>query len=204
MDLRQSQKFLRMPDRVSQIIVNGDQADYEHFLEYARTVEAQVKQARLPIVVRDYTELVEMFATVKGAFMLVTYTVSAILFIIVGGGIANAMFMAVRERRKEIGTLKAIGMEPSQVRILFLLEGIVVGLLGAILGVLLSFWVIHLINAQGGASVFPGQPFRLKPLIDWVIVNLSFVMAFLISLLASWLPASASAKLDPVQALTEA
>ncbi len=202
MDLQQAQKFLRMPDRVSQIIVNGDQADYERFLEYAGAVDTQLKQAGLPVIVRDYTELVEMFTTVKGAFMLITYAVSAILFVIVGGGIANAMFMAVRERRKEIGTLKAIGMEPSQVRVLFLVEGIVIGLLGAILGVLLGFWIIHIVNARGGIFIIPDQ--GMKPLIDWAIVSLSFVMAFLISMLASWLPASASAKLDPVQALTEA
>lgn len=201
MDLRQAQKFLRMPDRVSQIIVNGDEADYERFLEYAATVETQLQEAGLPIVVRDYRELVEMFATVKTAFTLISYVIGLILFLIVGGGIANAMFMAVRERRKEIGTLKAIGMEPSQVRRLFLLEGVVIGLLGAILGAVLGFWAVHFVVAQGGIYIIPERAFN--PRIDWMIVSLSFVMSFIISTMASWLPASASAKLDPVQALTE-
>ena len=199
-NLAQAQKFMRMPDRVTQILVSGE--SYDDFLGYAQTTESKLQQAGYPIIVRDYTVLITMFTTVKGAFTLISVVIGIILFLIVGGGIANVMFMAVRERRKEIGTMKAIGMEPQQVRLLFILEGLFVGLLGAITGIILAFWLIHIVNAQGGISVVPDLYFNA--LIDWRVVGIAFVMSFVISTLGSWLPASMSAKLDPVKALTEA
>lgn len=199
MHLEQAQKFMRMPDRVSHILVKAD--EFDRFLEYAGTVATKLQNADYPIVVRDHTELIEMYVTVGSVFTLVAYVVSLILFVIVGGGIANAMFMAVRERKKEIGTLMAIGMEPSQVRWLFILEGVMVGLVGAIAGAILSMWITHFIVTHGGIPLPIGP---IYPQMDWIIVGIVFIMSFLVSTVASWFPASASAKLNPVEALMEA
>ncbi len=204
MSLERAQKFLRMPDRVSHILVRGD--DFYQFLDYAGTVETTLQQAGLPVIVRDHTELIQQYATSGGAFTLIAVVVSLILFIIVGGGIANAMFMAVRERKKEIGTLLAIGMEPSQTRRLFILEGILVGLLGAIIGVVLVLGAIQLIVTHGGIPLYfeaIDETSYIFPEIDWFVVSMAFIMSFAVSTIASWFPASASAKLNPVEALTE-
>ncbi|GAK51110.1 hypothetical protein U14_02352 [Candidatus Moduliflexus flocculans] len=204
-NLAQAQKFLRMPDRVSQILARTD--SFDRSLQYARDVETRLQLANHPIVVRNYTELIEMFVTVGGVFQLIAYIISLILLIIVGFGIANAMFMAVRERRKEIGTLLAIGMEPAQARRLFLLEGALVGMSGAIIGTLIAVGMTTALNQHGGIRLYAspiGSYINISPAIDWSVIGLAGVLIFGVSLAASWLPAAASARLNPVDALMEA
>ncbi len=204
MNLAQAQTFLRMPGRVSQILVKAD--DFYRFEERAGAVETNLQQAGLPVIVRDHTELIEQYATTGSAFKLIALIVSLILFIIVGGGIANAMFMAVRERKKEIGTLLAIGMEPSQTRRLFIQEGILVGLLGAGAGAVLAFALTNFVIIHGGIGFYSeslNELIVITPEMDWMVVGVAFLMSFLVSTVASWFPASASAKLNPVEALTE-
>ncbi len=204
MNLSQAQKFLRMPDRVSQILVKTD--DFDRSREYAKTAATQLQSAGYPILVRDYTELIQMFVTVGSVFKLIAYIISLILFIIVGLGITNAMFMAVRERKKEIGTLLAIGMEPSQTRRLFILEGSMVGLLGAVVGMLLALALTNMISQHGGLR-FNGPDLMIitiRPQMDWMIAGIALMMSFFVSIVASWFPAAAAARLNPVEALTEA
>ncbi len=204
MNLAQAQKLLRMPDRVSQILVRS--ANFDQALADARRVETALQQAGEPIVARDYTELIEMFVTVGSVFKLIAYIISIILLIIVGFGITNAMFMAVRERRKETGTLLAIGMESAQVRRMFLLEGSLVGLLGAGLGVLGALTLTTVINQHGGihlSVVMIESGITILPQADWLFISLAVLLTLVVSLAASWLPAAASAKLNPVEALME-
>ncbi len=204
MNLGRAQKFLRMPNRVSQILVRT--RDFDRSVEYADTAAAKLKDAGHPVVVRNYTELIPMYLTVGSVFKLIATTISLILFVIIGLGIANAMFVAIRERRKEIGTLLAIGMEPFQTRRLFLLEGVLIGLLGAAIGLVLAVGLAHAISAHGGLR-FDGPDsaiITVLPRIDWSITGLALLLSFVISIVASWFPASASAKLNPVEALSEA
>src|SRR5262249_2503321 len=152
-----------------------------------------------------YAELIPMYLTVGGIFKAIASTVSLILFVIIGLGIANAMFMAVRERRKEIGTLLAIGMEPFQARRLFVLEGALIGLLGALLGTVLAIGLMQGISAHGGLR-FHGpdaESIAVLPTVDWTIAALAFLLSLFVSIVAAWFPASASARLSPVEALAE-
>lgn len=208
MNLSQVQKFLRMPDRVSQILVRAD--NFDRFLDYARTVESTLQHAGYPVIVRDYTEFVMMYSTVSPAFQLIAVVISVILMLIAGLGITNTMFMAVRERRKEIGTLLAIGLEAGHARRLFLLEGLLVGILGTLTGAVVAFALTTGINMHGGLTLpaLGSQELTgkiiISPLMDWFVVGITFIIACAVSVFASWLPASASAQLDPVQALREA
>ena len=68
------------------------------------------------------------------------------VFVIAAVGISNTMLMAINERIRELGMLRALGMKDSQIRLAFLFEAGGIGLFGSImgllLGVLLSFWVV--------------------------------------------------------------
>jgi putative ABC transport system permease protein len=204
MNLSRAQKFLRMPNRVSQILVKT--TDFDRARQVAGSAAVALKHAGTPVIVRDYTELIPMYVTVGSVFKLIASTISLILFVIIGLGIANAMFVAIRERRKEIGTLLAIGMEPYQARRMFILEGMMIGLLGAVIGLVFVAALTHVISGNGGLR-FNGPDaaiITVFPQIDWLIAGLALLLSVVISIVASWFPASASAKLNPVEALTEA
>jgi putative ABC transport system permease protein len=117
-------------------------------------------------------------------------------------GIVNTMVMSILERTREIGIMKAIGASDNDIRWIFLGEASVIGLMGGLFGIALSWVVGHVINfganlyiqSQGGT---PGTLFSL-PL--WLIAA-AIAFSILVSLGAGSYPASRAARLDPIQAL---
>ncbi|PYT91487.1 MAG: hypothetical protein DMG36_18250 [Acidobacteria bacterium] len=117
-------------------------------------------------------------------------------------GIINTLVMAVLERRREIGVLKALGAADSDVKQLFFVEAGVIGLFGGILGVFLGWLIGRTLNF--GTVLYlhrqnlPGVDITSVPL--W-LVAFGILFAVLVSLAAGLYPASRAARLDPVQAL---
>lgn len=117
-------------------------------------------------------------------------------------GIINTLVMAILERRREIGVLKALGAADRDVKQLFFVEAGVMGLFGGILGTLLG-WLIGR-SLTLGTNIYlhrqnlPGVDISSVP---WWLVLLSILFAVGVSLAAGLYPASRAARLDPVQAL---
>jgi putative ABC transport system permease protein len=117
-------------------------------------------------------------------------------------GIINTLVMAILERRREIGIMKALGASDRDVRRLFFAEAGSMGFLGGLFGVMLGWAIGKAINF--GANVwlarqeFPPEKIWLVP---WWLVGGAVLFAVLVSLAAGLYPASRAAKLDPVQAL---
>lgn len=117
-------------------------------------------------------------------------------------GIVNTLVMAILERRREIGILKALGAADRDVKQLFFMEAGVMGLLGGILGVgfgwLVGRAVTFGINVYLKRQSLPSTDVFSVP---WWLVLLAIVLAVLVSLAAGLYPASRAAKLNPVEAL---
>ena len=117
-------------------------------------------------------------------------------------GIVNTLVMAILERRREIGIMKAIGASDADVKKLFFAEAGAMGILGGIVGVVLGWGIGQIINF--GINIYlksqsvPPEHFWAVPL--WLVV-FSIIFAFVVSLVSGLYPASRAAKLDPVQAL---
>ncbi|HEY6350492.1 MAG TPA: FtsX-like permease family protein [Candidatus Angelobacter sp.] len=117
-------------------------------------------------------------------------------------GIINTLIMAVLERRREIGIMKAIGASNGDVKSIFFYEAGVMGLLGGSLGVAMGWTIGKIINF--GANVYlQGQQLRPESFwyVPWWLVALAVVISIIVSLIAGLYPAAHAAKLDPVQAL---
>ncbi len=112
------------------------------------------------------------------------------LALFVGGiGVMNIMFVSVKERTKEIGIRKAVGAKSWEILLQFLMEAIVICLVGGLIGVLLSIGVTHLLNQFFVAYM------------DWsTVVNAILICAF-IGILFGYLPSSRAAKSDPIESL---
>jgi putative ABC transport system permease protein len=117
-------------------------------------------------------------------------------------GIINTLVMAILERRREIGVLKALGAADSDVKQLFFVEAGVMGLFGGVFGTLLG-WLIGR-SLTLGTNLYlhrqnlPGVDISSVP---WWLVLGGIGFAVLVSLGAGLYPASRAARLDPVQAL---
>jgi len=139
-----------------------------------------------------FFKILDMFLFIFGSLAL---TVASI-------GIVNTLVMAVLERRREIGIMKAIGASDQDVRGLFFAEAGAMGLLGGTLGVILG-WAIGQVISVGTNIYLRNQGFPPEHLwaVTWWLVAFALGVAFIISLLSGLYPASRAAKLDPVQAL---
>jgi putative ABC transport system permease protein len=117
-------------------------------------------------------------------------------------GIVNTLVMAILERRREIGVLKALGAADSDVQQLFFVEAGVMGFLGGILGVSLG-WLLGRALTVGTNVYLHRQNLNSIELssVPWWLVLSGLVFAVLVSLAAGLYPASRAAKLNPVDAL---
>jgi putative ABC transport system permease protein len=117
-------------------------------------------------------------------------------------GIVNTLVMAILERRREIGIMKAIGASDADVQKLFFAEAGAMGIFGGIVGVALGWAIGQVINF--GTNIYlksqsiPPEHFWVVP---WWLVAFAIVFAFLVSLISGLYPAGRAARLDPVQAL---
>jgi putative ABC transport system permease protein len=117
-------------------------------------------------------------------------------------GIVNTLVMAILERRREIGVLKALGAADSDVQQLFFVEAGVMGFLGGILGVGFGWLLGRAISF--GTNVYLKRQ-SLNPIelssVPWWLAILALIFAIIVSLAAGLYPASRAAKLNPVDAL---
>ena len=117
-------------------------------------------------------------------------------------GIVNTLVMAILERRREIGIMKAIGASDSDVRKLFFAEAGAMGIVGGIFGVIFGWAIGQIINF--GTNIYlksqsiPPEHFWSVP---WWLVAFAIAFAFIVSLISGLYPAGRAARLDPVQAL---
>ena len=117
-------------------------------------------------------------------------------------GIVNTLVMAILERRREIGIMKALGASDGDVKLLFFAEAGAMGLLGGAVGVALGWTIGRVINLGTNIYLkrqhFPPEQIWFVP---WWLVLGAIGFALVVSLLSGLYPASRAAKLDPVQAL---
>lgn len=117
-------------------------------------------------------------------------------------GIVNTLVMAILERRREIGIMKAIGASDADVRKLFFAEAGAMGIFGGVIGVVLGWAIGQVINF--GTNIYlksqsiPPEHFWAVP---WWLVAFAIAFAFVVSLVSGLYPAGRAARLDPVQAL---
>ena len=124
--------------------------------------------------------------------MKVVVSVIAAISLLVGGiGVMNIMLVSVTERTREIGTRKALGAKNSAIRIQFIVESMIICVIGGAIGVVLGTTLGRVGSLALGAAAWP-SPFI-------ILVAVGFSMA--IGIFFGYYPANKAAKLDPIEAL---
>lgn len=121
---------------------------------------------------------------------LLLLSVAVVVLIVSGIGIMNVMFVTVKERTREIGVLRAIGARKGEVLIQFLLEAVIISLVGGIAGVMAGFCALPLLEYFELPS---------KASLNGVVLGVTFSMA--IGTFFGFYPAWKAAELDPIEAL---
>ncbi|MGA2354639.1 MAG: FtsX-like permease family protein, partial [Terriglobales bacterium] len=147
----------------------------------------------------DATRSMRQFFAVLDGFLAIF---GSLALAVASIGIVNTLVMAILERRREIGIMKALGASDADVRGLFFAEAGAMGLVGGAVGVTLGWAIGRLINF--GLNIylerqhFPSAQIWSVPL--WLVIS-AIAFSIVVSLLSGLYPASRAARLDPVQAL---
>ena len=137
-----------------------------------------------------------------------SFFLGGLLLQIIGVGIMIVMWISIRERTREIGTLRAIGMQQASVLLMFLTEGFLLGLLatvgGAVFGVALSLGLnaAHVPLPVGVQFVLLSDKLVVLPTAQWVMATVLFIT--LVVTVISIIPSFIAARLKPVTAMQHA
>jgi len=139
------------------------------------------------------------------AINAVAFVVLLILFLIIVVGVINTFRIVLNERTREIGTMRALGMQRGRVRALFLLEALFLFVGGTIAGLVGAALVMALTSLAHFAPKTPAFLMLRNGHASFVVsgeIALPIVVVGLLTMLGAWLPARRAARLKPVEALT--
>ncbi len=192
--------------QVSAIVL---QLRHSRDMSAARARLAQLLQGgSQPLVVQDFATLNPQYGQITGMFAAILGFVAVLIGAIVLFTVGNTMSMAVVERTVEIGTLRALGLRQAGIRRLFVSEGLLLGVSGALLGSLLALGLAWLINHSGLTWLPPGNSERIPLLVrvagEYGMLLATAVGLIVLSVLSAWWPARRAARLDIVEALRHA
>jgi len=171
--------------------VNLDKAQGE-------VVQAMRRLRRVPAGSENDFELTSpdfisnLWNKLTGALVILTTVISSIGLLVGGIGVMNIMLISVTERTQEIGVRKAIGARRADVRLQFLLEAVVLTLVGGTIGILIGAGVSATVR-----TLIPSIPATLSYL--WVTIG--FVISVGVGLFFGYYPANLAANLDPIACL---
>ena len=203
--IEDAMEILRMPQReISEFAINvRTLSGVEHV---AASVATQLQAAaqdpkKSPFQVHTWSEL-SPFANIAKMIDVMTFFIKLMLIAIVLISILNVMIMAVYERVREIGTIAAIGTLPGKILSLFLVEGLFLGVAGALVGLILGLAIILGLNLWKFSFNF-GQAtgLILAPTIDLMQIVVACAMVITVSILASLQPAYKASRMEPIEAL---
>lgn len=194
--LRTVQRRLRGDDHVTSIFVGA--STEEAIPRVKSQIESLLRERRkmrpgqeADFHVRDMKEVAEAMQSITGTMTVLLAAIAAVSLLVGGIGIMNIMLVSVTERTREIGIRMAIGAQSHEVLLQFLLEAVVLSLLGGLAGVVLG------LGGSFAAIRAMGLPLVVVP----EIIGVAFVFSALVGVGFGFFPARKAAGLHPIQAL---
>lgn len=160
------------------------------------TIEKQLNRRETEVDVIDTKAILETILTAFGQISTFTTAIGGISLIVAGVSILNIMMMSVTERIKEIGVLRSIGTQRKEVRSIFLYEALVLGVIGSVIGGVLSIfggYAISILMLQTTEYLF------VPSSLVYVFYGIAFGIGT--SLLSGLYPAWKASNLNPIEAL---
>ncbi|HAA57627.1 MAG TPA: hypothetical protein DCE42_22865 [Myxococcales bacterium] len=205
MSIPSAQYFLDIPDKVSSMLIYGRN------IHQSRKLLPQIEAIKRPkgIAVQNW-ESSSYFAKMIPIVDLYVYFLGGLIVFIAGIGLMNTMTMSVMERKGEVGVMMALGFTRAKVAIVFLVEGLFLGIIGAILGVIIgSLLSIPLvtIGLTIQADVMADFPIAMESTFRGSYTLSSVILGLLVGIFSTlagtmW-PAIQASRMAPVDALRD-
>jgi len=169
-----------------------------HDLELAKPMSDKLAR-QFGIAAIDINSANAQFETGSDIRNLITYAVSIALLIVAGFGIYNILNMLIYEKMNDIAILKATGFSGFDVKMIFMVEALIIGIAGGILGLIIGYVVSVIIDhtpfETQALPTIKTFPVNFNPL--YYIIGIVF--ALVTTFLAGYMPASRAQRIDPVE-----
>lgn len=206
MDIKDAMEILRTDGGVQEILVFLK--DYKKAPALAKEIQSWLESQDewKDVVAIPWNRaggIVSMLEQILPIYNLIYLVVTFLGMII----ITNIMMMIVLERRREIGILKAMGLKPREILILFLYEGLILGIVGSVSGILMGVLISWPLSVWGidFSSSLSSMNLPLDPVIHWKITGKSVLSSLVLGLIVatgvSLFPSRIAAKMKPVDAI---
>ncbi|MCC6175544.1 MAG: ABC transporter permease [Chloroflexi bacterium] len=184
-------------------VLNVQIADEDRLRESVEAVAAALRE-RHRVVEDDFTiqsqeDFLATFGQITQTFTVLLGSIAGISLVVGGIGIMNIMLVSVTERTREIGIRKAVGARRKDILTQFLVESVMVSLLGGAIGVVLGWGISRIIAGLPMPGSAPGQ--ALQTVVTPESVLLAFGVSAAVGIFFGAYPASRAASLHPIQAL---
>ena len=193
-----AQSFLGT-DQANMIIVKLKSSDNTTITNVSKLITDHFSNQ---VSVVSSTAVLSLLTSIFSLLQLFLGGIAAISLLVAGIGIMNIMIVSLIERTREIGILKALGMKSRTVLLIFLGESVIIGLIGAVVGIVLG-WILANITARVlGSGVFGGGGgFTITPLLTPEVFVGALAFGVGVSVIFALYPAWRASKLKPVEAL---
>jgi putative ABC transport system permease protein len=141
--------------------------------------------------IRSSQDIMKFVTVISGQLLLFLGMASIVALVVSGFVLANLFYLTIQERRKDIGIRRAYGASRRGILLSFLLESVIITLLGGIAGILLSL-------ALGGTFE---TLFDIPMLFSYKVVVFSLMFSFLTGLIAGFRPALKASRIEPIEAI---
>ncbi len=209
--LVQAQRILELPDMATEILI--ETANYREVNSIIPKVNDLFKdkevEGRYFISAWDRGyDMISMLKVAEGIYNFIYI----FLVLLAGFVVINTMVMIVKERRKEIGMMTALGLKGREIMYMFIIEGIIMGLIGSLIGVIAGgiitkataiTGIIDYSKAMEGVSSKIMMNPVIRPVVNVENLIYAFVLGVIVTGLTCIIPARSTAQLNPVEALRD-
>jgi putative ABC transport system permease protein len=166
-------------------------------------LSGEVNKEGKPIFEVHSWENLSPFYNIARMIDMMTIFIQILLIAVVLISIMNVMIMAVYERIREIGTIAAIGTLPTKILSMFVMEGLCLGIIGAVIGNVIGTAIIFILNVSGWVTFDFGRQkdLVLSPTLDPMNMLLISAIVIFVSVVASLQPALKASRMEPIKAL---
>lgn len=205
--------FVKLPIRLVQNLLNTDAIEKiivlldttEDVDKVVPLLEEVIKRDGFNLEYKLWSDLAVFYHKVVALYNGIFNVIKVIIGVIVLFSIANTMTMSVFERVREIGTLRAIGTARGGIMKLFITEGVLIGIIGGLFGIMVGVLTAYIINTMGGIYI-PPPPGMSRGYISLIlivpeVILYAFALIVVVSTVSSIYPAYRASRLKVVEAL---
>lgn len=185
-------------DKASMILVKLKSSDNATITSVSKAITERFGNQ---VTVISSTAIVSLISSIFSTLQLFLAGIAGISLLVAGVGIMNIMIVSLIERTREIGILKALGMKSRTVLSIFLFEAVIIGLIGAVIGIATGWGVSNLATILLFSGNTGASGFSITPILTPTVIMGALGFGIGISVIFALYPAWRASKLKPVDAL---